>query len=549
MDARFYNSDAIDIERLARDLVNVYLSQGYQAQEIGNKDQMLVQLKKGGDFEAIIGMQAALSLTIQKTSGGVLAMIGQQRWVDKAAVGAVGIVAMPILWPLAVTAGVGALRQASLSNQVLNMVDGLVRQQVPEAQAGPIPYNIMPQVQQNYAPTPTYTPSQPAPTYAPPPVPQPQPVYRPQTAPAPAPQQLRCSSCNTPYEPGDTFCTGCGRSLTPPRLYCSKCNSEVKAGVSFCPKCGSSTFQTASGAPQVAPTPSPAPTPTVTYTPVPQKPSTPAYTPPQKPPTPAYTPPATPVYTPPPTPPTPSVTVAASSQPVTPPKPEEPLYVPPTTQTPSVVPQPKVTIVQGQKKETPTPAAPPPHPEKVYYTPSTPAQQAQQAQAAAKPAQDQQTSAPVSPSMPTQPAEQEKPYYTPSWNSQPTVADQSQQPAPSGAASQPVAQSSAPWGTLILANGERVQLKDERAVVGRADHDLSDDLQPQVDLSDQQGADTVSRMHAVLEHVGSTYTLTDLNSTNATRINNKRLEPDKSSPISDGDTLQFGKVTATFKKL
>ena len=555
MDARFYNSDAIDVERLARDLVNVYLSQGYQAQDIGNKDQMLVQLKKGGDFEALIGMQAALSLTIQKTSGGVLAMIGQQRWIDKAAVGAVGIVAMPILWPLAVTAGVGALRQASLGNQVLNMVDGLVRQQVPEAQAGPIPYNIMPQVQQNYAPTPVYTPSQPTPTYTPPlPAPQPQPVYRPQTAPAPAPQQLRCSSCNTPYEPGDTFCTGCGRSLTPPRLYCSKCNSEVKTGTAFCPKCGSSTFQTASGGQPVPSAPSPAPTPTVTYTaPAQPRPSPPAYTPPQKPPTPVYTPPATPVYTPPPTPPTPSVTVAASSQPVTPPKPEEPLYVPPTTQTPAVVPQPKVTIVQGQKKETSsTPSAPPPRPEKVYYTPSSPAQQAsqaQQAEAAAKPAQDQQTSAPVSPTMPTQPAAKETPYYTPSWNSQPTVADQSQQPAPSGAASQPAVQSSAPWGTLILANGERVQLKGERAIVGRADHDLSDDLQPQVDLSDQQGADTVSRMHAVLEHVGSTYTLTDLNSTNATRINNIRLEPDKSGPINDGDTLHFGKVTATFKKL
>jgi hypothetical protein len=552
MDARFYNSDAIDIERLARDLVNVYLSQGYQAQEIGNKDQMLVQIKKGGDLEAIIGMQAALSLTIQKTSGGVLAMIGQQRWIDKAAVGAVGLVAIPFLWPLAVTAGVGALRQASLGNQALNMVDGLVRQQVPEAQAGPIPYNIMPQVQRNYAPTPVYTPSQPAPTYVPP-QPPPQPAFRPQTVPAPAPQQLRCSSCNTPYEPGDTFCTGCGRSLTPPRLYCSKCNSEVKSGTAFCPKCGSSTFQTASGGQPVAPTPSPAPAPTVTYTPVPQKPSTPASPPPQKPPTPVYTPSATPVYTPPPAPPTPSVTVSAS-QAVTPPKPEEPLYVPPTTQTPSVVPQPRVTIVQGQKKETPapTPSAPPPRPQKVYYTPSSQAQQAQQAQqteAEPKPAQDQQASTPVSPTMPTQPAAKETPYYTPSWNSQPTVADQPQQPAQAGAASQPAAQSVAPWGTLILANGERVQLKDERAVVGRADHDLSSDLQPQVDLSDQQGADTVSRMHAVLEHVGSTYTLTDLNSTNATRINNQRLEPDKANPINDGDTLQFGKVTATFKKL
>ncbi len=131
MDARFYNADDIDIEQLANDLVNVYIAQSYQAQQFGDQQQRLVQLKKGGDFEAIIGMQAALTVTIQKTAGGTLAMIGQQKWMDKAAVGAVGLVALPVLWPLAITAGVGALRQASLSNQVLNMVDGLVRQQRP----------------------------------------------------------------------------------------------------------------------------------------------------------------------------------------------------------------------------------------------------------------------------------------------------------------------------------------------------------------------------------------------------------------------------------
>ena len=85
-------------------------------------------------------------------------------------------------------------------------------------------------------------------------------------------------------------------------------------------------------------------------------------------------------------------------------------------------------------------------------------------------------------------------------------------------------------------------------MVGRYDHDLGG-LQPDVDLSDIQGADTVSRVHAALEHVGAAYTLTDLNSTNATRINNKRLEPDQATPVNDGDTLQFGKITCTFKKI
>src|SRR6266567_3158041 len=154
MDARFYNSDDIDIEQLANNLENVYRAQGYQAQHVGNNNQVMVQLKKGSDFEALIGMQAALSVILQRSGGGLLAMIGQQRWIDKAAVGAVGIIAAPVLWPLMLTAGAGAIRQASLGNQVLNVVDGLVRQQRPEIQVGPVPVQIMPQIQQQWAPPP-----------------------------------------------------------------------------------------------------------------------------------------------------------------------------------------------------------------------------------------------------------------------------------------------------------------------------------------------------------------------------------------------------------
>jgi hypothetical protein len=549
MDARFYNSEEIDIERLANDLVGAYQVQGYQAQQVGNKDQILVQLKKGGDFEAIIGMQAALSLTIQRTTGGVLAMVGQQRWLDKAAVGAVGIVALPVLWPLALTAGVGALRQASLSNQVLNMVDGLVRQQRPGIQAGPIPYQIMPQLQQQLSPppAPTYVPS--TPTYIPSTqvVPAPPP---PQALPAPAAQRgLRCTNCNTPYEPGDTFCTGCGRSLTPPRLYCANCNSELKQGASFCPKCGASTFTTVS-AQQPAPRPAPPvqPAPRVTYTP-------PAPTPP----------PAAPVYTPPPpqtpiyTPPAYAAPTVASTPPTPPPAPKQPevYYTPPKTQEPAVQPQPTVNYVQS----TPPPAPTPPKQPEVYYKPPETQEPTVQPQPTITYSQNAAPKQDVTPPPPPHP---EKTYYTPSNQTaspaqanKPKVQQPAQQPpAPVSAAkplvsrpaSQPAADQNAEWGTLTFSDGTQVQLKDEGVSVGRYDHDLGG-IQPDVDLAKMEGADTVSRIHAAIEHIGSAYTLTDLNSTNTTRINGKRLEPDKATPINDGDTLSFGKVTATFKKL
>jgi hypothetical protein len=141
MDARFYNADDIDIELLANNLENAYRAQNFQAQHVGNNDQIMVQLKKGSDFEAIIGLQAALSVILQRSSGGLLAMIGQQRWIDKAAVGAVGIIAAPVLWPLMITAGAGAIRQASLGNQVLNVVDPANNARYPDR---PVPVQIAP---------------------------------------------------------------------------------------------------------------------------------------------------------------------------------------------------------------------------------------------------------------------------------------------------------------------------------------------------------------------------------------------------------------------
>ncbi len=193
--------------------------------------------------------------------------------------------------------------------------------------------------------------------------------------------------------------------------------------------------------------------------------------------------------------------------------PTESYYVPPVTQTPSVVPQPKVTIVQSTPKPE-APAAPPQpkRPPTPYYTP---------------PAQSQ----PADPRI-------QKPAHSPA-PPKPMVAKPVSQPAPA---------SNAPWGNLLWSDGTEVQLSGEGALVGRYDHDLGG-IQPEVDLGKMQGSDTVSRVHAMLEHIGSSYTLTDLNSTNSTRINGKRLEPDKAMPITDGDTLHFGKVTCTFKQL
>jgi hypothetical protein len=133
VDTRFYNSKDINIEQVAIDLVRAYQAMGYQAQHIGTNEQVMVQLKKGSDFEALIGMQAVLSITLQRNANGVMVAIGQQRWIDKAAVG-VASLAIPVLWPLTFTAGFGFIRQANLGHEVLNTIDGLVHQQMSSRQ-------------------------------------------------------------------------------------------------------------------------------------------------------------------------------------------------------------------------------------------------------------------------------------------------------------------------------------------------------------------------------------------------------------------------------
>jgi hypothetical protein len=428
--------------------------QGYEVQQIGNKDQMMVQLKKGGDLVMLIGLQAALSVILQHTAGGTIAMIGQQKWLDKAAVGAVGLVAAPVLWPLMITAGAGAVRQASLGNQVLNVVDGLIRQQYPRVQVGPVPVHVMPQLQQQWAPpssVPVYVPS------------------APQYVPSTAKGTLLCPNCNTPYEEGDTYCSGCGRSLAPKKTLCPNCKAEIKPGLAYCPNCGASLFQAQPPTQQAIP-------PVPTYTP-------------SAPPAPGYTPPA-------------------PKQPAPQPKP----YVPPTPQQPPVTPKPTVTYVPGQTKpDTTTAPKQPQRPQGPVYTP---------------PAQSPTIQTGVSPSSQTLPAKK------------PIIAKP---------ASQPATAPTTPWGKLIFSDGKEVELISESALVGRSDNDIGG-VNPEVDLISMEGADTTSRIHATIEHIGSTYTVTDLNSTNSTRINGKRLEPDKATPIKDGDKLSFGKVTCTFKK-
>jgi hypothetical protein len=210
MESRFYQSSELDIERVAYEVEDVFRAQGNQVQHFGNAEQTVVQIRQGGEFEAIIGMQAALTVTLQKSSGGVVVTVGQQQWVDKAVIGAVG---MFFLWPLILTAGAGLFRQLSLETQLLNAVDIAIRRQRANVAYGPVPPNMQ---GQQAGPAPQWrAPWQSA-----------------------APAQVPCANCKEVNEQGDIYCSHCGKPLTPQKKVCPQCHAETKPNAEFCTKCG-----------------------------------------------------------------------------------------------------------------------------------------------------------------------------------------------------------------------------------------------------------------------------------------------------------------------
>jgi hypothetical protein len=184
-------------------------------------------MRKGGDLAAIVGMQTALTVTMQRSEGGVLAMVGQQKWVDKAVVGAVGLVAAPVLWPLMITAGVGAIQQVNLANQVTNALDTLVHQQNPNVQVGPIPPEMMPQY------------GQPGARQASPPPPWER--WTRWARPGTPFNQVVCPNCQALNEAGNRYCMRCGHELPsqgPQQALCPTCGAVTKLGAAFCTNCG-----------------------------------------------------------------------------------------------------------------------------------------------------------------------------------------------------------------------------------------------------------------------------------------------------------------------
>jgi len=132
METRFYQTQEIDLPRIAQALVYEYQIQGYEAQKADTDEQIIIQLRKENTLRTITGLNKALSITLEKVQRGTLVKVGAQDWIDQIAVGVIGLV----LHPLLVTAALGTVTQYNVVNDVLNFIDQRIREQQPSVQLG-----------------------------------------------------------------------------------------------------------------------------------------------------------------------------------------------------------------------------------------------------------------------------------------------------------------------------------------------------------------------------------------------------------------------------
>jgi pSer/pThr/pTyr-binding forkhead associated (FHA) protein/predicted amidophosphoribosyltransferase len=100
---------------------------------------------------------------------------------------------------------------------------------------------------------------------------------------------------------------------------------------------------------------------------------------------------------------------------------------------------------------------------------------------------------------------------------------------------------------VLVEGGQVVVLPTDKTeiIIGR--EDPVSNIFPEVDLTPFGGENGgVSRQHARINRANGDWTITDLNSTNYTRVDGVRLDPTVPTPLKDGARVQFGRVAMMF---
>jgi len=190
-----YNAPGLDVQALGEALVQWFRQQGFEAQLLQAPPKgYVVQARKGG-LGTLVGMAAALNVTMTQQAEMLTVQMGAAQWSDKAVAGAVGAL---IFWPVLIPAAFGAWKQKQLPEQVFGFIDQYIAFGGQATEADLARITAAPSISTGSGP-------------------------------------MLCPSCKQPVRAGAKFCEHCGASLV---VTCPKCGAALRPDAKFCDVCG-----------------------------------------------------------------------------------------------------------------------------------------------------------------------------------------------------------------------------------------------------------------------------------------------------------------------
>lgn len=104
------------------DLVTRFLyNEKMEVQTLGHPGCMVIQARVGKvGVKRLVGMDKAIEVRLSHEGQRLVVEMGNAKWADKAVVMAVS---MFVLWPLAITSGIGIYKQNELFEQIRFLID------------------------------------------------------------------------------------------------------------------------------------------------------------------------------------------------------------------------------------------------------------------------------------------------------------------------------------------------------------------------------------------------------------------------------------------
>ncbi|MBC7234932.1 MAG: zinc ribbon domain-containing protein [Chloroflexi bacterium] len=203
---RIFYAPQLALQPLADDLEQWLKNRDFETQVMPVEGGgMLIQARREEGWRQVLGMALATNVVVSRAGPNIKVECGQGKWLDKAVVGAVGLL---LLWPAMIPAAVGAWQQSKLPDEIFDQVASYIARQ--------------PQGQEMAAGAAAAAPVTGAPAGV---------------------QMTQCPNCGGSVAVGAKFCEHCGQRLPevqaePQPQFCAQCGAELSPGAKFCSECG-----------------------------------------------------------------------------------------------------------------------------------------------------------------------------------------------------------------------------------------------------------------------------------------------------------------------